>query len=238
MPKRMLNEQNMQMESLEQKLETYKRRLGNKDRVEAATNDTYTWVTEYTQTFNEHWVEEGRPSPYEPFPRKSYFRPVFDILEIERIVWFEKSRDMMLSWSCVAFLTLKVMCVAQRGVIFQTQKYDKAIGLVEYAKCLYRRQPDWLRDAFPLAKPLENQPKDYLEFANGSYVLGIPGGRDQLRGHHPWGYLNDETAFQPEAGECYNEALSAVKGKIILNSSAGPGWYADAKRDIIRNNED
>ena len=26
----------------------------------------------------------------------------------------------------------------------------------------------------------------------------------------------------PEAGDCYNEALSAVKGKIIFNSSAGP----------------
>jgi hypothetical protein len=60
----------------------------------------------------------------------------------------------------------------------------------------------------------------------------------QICGHHPWGYLNDETSFQPEAGECYNEALSAVKGKIIFNSSAGPGWYADARRDIIRNTED
>ena len=59
-----------------------------------------------------------------------------------------------------------------------------------------------------------------------------------IRGYHPWGSLNDETSFQPEAGECYNEALSAVKGKIILNSSAGPGWYADARRDIIRNTED
>ena len=125
-----------------------------------------------------------------------------------------------------------------RGVILQTQKYEKVIRLVDYAKCLYRRQPDWLRNAFPLAKPIDSQPKDRLEFASGSYVLGIPGGADQLRGYHPWGYFNDETSFQPEAGECYNEALSAVKGKIILCSTAGPGWYADFRHDIIRNNED
>jgi hypothetical protein len=50
---------------------------------------------------------------------------------------------------------------------------------------LYRRQPDWLRNAFPLAKPIDSQPKDRLEFASGSYVLGIPGGADQLRGYHP-----------------------------------------------------
>jgi hypothetical protein len=40
----------------------------------------------------------------------------------------------------------------------------------------------------------------------------------------PWGYFNDETAFQPEAGECYNEAVSVVKGKIILNLN----WMASA----------
>jgi hypothetical protein len=34
------------------------------------------------------------------------------------------------------------------------------------------------------------------------------------------GCLNDESSFQPEPGECYNEALAVVKGKIIFNSSA------------------
>lgn len=69
-------------------------------------------------------------------------------------------------------------------------------------------------------------------------VLMLALNQISIRGYHPWGYLNDETSLQPEAGECYNEVLSAVKGKIILNSSAGPGWYADTRRDIIRNNED
>jgi len=59
-----------------------------------------------------------------------------------------------------------------------------------------------------------------------------------LRSYHPAAYLNDESSFQPDAGECYNEALAAVKDKIIFNSSAGPGWYADARRDIIRNEEE
>jgi hypothetical protein len=39
----------------------------------------------------------------------------------------------------------------------------------------------------------------------------------------------------PTPAKCYNKAISAVAGKIIFNSSAGPGWYADAQRDIIRN---
>lgn len=208
-------------------------------RLTAAVSDPYCWATQYTETYNEHWVEEGRPSPYEPFPQRlPYLNPLFGVLEQERIVWIVKSRDMMISWACVAYLTWRAMTVPLCGSVVQTQKEKKAIQLVEYAKCLYRRQPAWLRDGIPLAKPLKTQSDLELQFANGSYIVGIPGGADQIRSYHPWGYLNDESSFQPEAGDCYNEALSVVKGKIIFNSSAGPGWYADARRDIIRSEEE
>lgn len=203
-------------------------------RAREATSDPYTWVTRYTETYNEHWVEEGRTSPYEPFPQWPYFPAAFELLELERIIWWEKSRDMMLSWACVAYLTLQAMIVPERGVLFQTQKEKKAKQLVKYAKCLYERQPQWLQDAYPLTKPIRNQPDMELHFAHGGNIVGIPGGADQIRSYHPWGYLNDESSFQPDAGECYNEALSAVKGKIVFNSSAGPGWYADVRRDITR----
>jgi hypothetical protein len=195
-------------------------------------------VTQYAKTYNEHWIEENRPDPYEYFPPYPYFQDVFDLIDLERVTWFEKSRDLMLSWACVAYLTVAAMRTPLRGVLFQTQKQDKVVQLVDYAKCLYKTQPDWLKNAYPLKKPLENQPELQLQFANGSYIAGIPGGADQIRSYHPWGYLNDESSFQPEAGECYNEALAVVKGKIIFNSSAGPGWYADARRDIVRSDEE
>jgi hypothetical protein len=163
---------------------------------------------------------------------------VFALIELERINLFEKSRDMMLSWACVAYFTLNAMKVPQRGVIFQTQKADKAEQLVGYAKCLYEHQPAWLREAFPLTKPLRQQPKLGLHFAHGGSVIGIPGGANQIRSYHPWGYLNDESSFQRDAGECYAEAVSVVRGKIVFNSSAGPGWYADFRNDIVRNPED
>ncbi len=208
-------------------------------RVRAATADTFSWATRYTKTRNEHWMEEGRPSPYEHFPPHGYLRDLFELLEVEgeRVHWFEKSRDMMVSWALVAFFTLQAMKVPSRGVLFQTQKQDKVVQLVDYAKCLYKHQPKWLRDAYPLKKPLTQQADTELHFANGSYIAGIPGGADQIRSFHPWGFLNDESSFQPEAGESFNEALAVVKGKIVFNSSAGPGWYADARRDIIRNEE-
>lgn len=209
-------------------------------KAEEATRDPYIWVTQHTETYNEHWVEEKRPSPYEKFPQRweqypiEYFRDLFALWELEQVSWTEKSRDLMVSWAAVGYLTVNAMRVPHRGVLFQTQKDDKVIQLVNYAKCLYRRQSQWLQDAYPLTKPIDLQPEHSLSFAAGGYIVGIPGGADQVRSYHPWGYLNDESSFQADAGECYNEAISAVKGKIIFNSSAGPGWYADARHDIIR----
>ena len=209
------------------------------DRAAEATRDPYVWATLHTKTYNEHWVEERRESPYEAFPSLPYLADVFEILNSdERILWFEKSRDMMLSWACVAYFTWQAMRVPERGVLFQTQKEDKAKQLIRYAKCLYDQQDEYIKQAYPLTEPSQQQPELELSFKHGGNIVGIPGGANQIRSYHPWGYLNDESSFQPDAGECYNEALAAVKGKIIFNSSSGPGWYADARHDIILSTEE
>lgn len=213
------------------------RHLAASRRVREATLDVYTWVTQYTETYNPHWVEEGRPSAYEKFPpadQYPHLPHLFEMLPQERIWFIEKSRDMMVSWACVAFLTNKAMIVPAREVLFQTQKLDKVKQLIKYARCLYERQPKWLKDAFPLGP---HQSALALRFAHGGGVFGIPGGANQIRSYHPWGYLNDESSFQADAGECYNEALSVVSGSIIFNSTAGPGWFADVRHDIIRNGD-
>jgi hypothetical protein len=98
--------------------------------------------------------------------------------------------------------------------------------LVDYAKTLYAQQDEALKRKFPLAKPLKEQASLKLESANGSRIIGIPEGADQIRSYHPWGLLMDEAAFQPEAGEAYDAAVPVCQ-KIIVVSSAGPGWFAD-----------
>jgi len=141
----------------------------------------------------------------------------------------------MISWGCVAYLTNKAMIVPAREVLFQTLKIDKVKQLIKYARTLYERQPQWLKDAFPLAP---RQSDLALRFAHGGGVFGIARGAGQIRGYHPWGYLLDEASFVPDAGECYNEALSVASGSIILNSSAGPGWFADVRHGVVLNAEE
>jgi phage FluMu gp28-like protein len=191
-----------------------------------AVANPLTWLQRYTRTRDSHWREAGANSPYRAFPDKPYFRAVIEAIQAEPVVFIEKSRDMMLSWLCAGFFTHAAMTNDEREVLFQSQKEDKAAELVDYAKTLYEEQDERLKRLFPLAKPIREQAALKLEFANGSRIIGIPEGADQIRSFHPWGLLMDEAAFQPEAGEAYDAAVPVCQ-KIIVVSSAGPGWFAD-----------
>lgn len=202
------------------------------EKIRHATSSHYLWLTQYTKTFNPHWKEQKRASAWEPFPKWPFFEPMLEYVhrDDEKVKRIEKSRTMMVSWGLVGYFTLEAQLVPERQVVFQTMKDDKVEQLIDYAKFLWQSQPDWLRKAFPVAKPVDKQSRKVLEFANGSIIFGIPGGAGQMRSYHPWGYLNDETAFQPEAAECYDEALSACQ-KIVLNSTAEDSWYFDSNDD-------
>src|ERR1700737_2599195 len=75
--------------------------------------------------------------------------------------------------------------------------------------------------ALPSRQTAERTASLKLEFANGSRIIGIPEGADQIRSYHPRRLLMDEAAFQPEAGEAYDAAVPVCQ-KIVV-SSAGPG---------------
>jgi len=194
--------------------------------IKTAINDPLAWLQQWTRTRDNHWREAGAVSPYRSFPDKPYFRQILDVIQANPVTFIEKSRDMMLSWFCVGFFTHAAMTNNQREVLFQSQKEDKAAELIDYAKTLYDQQDERLKRRFPLTKPLSSQAALKLEFASGSRLIGIPEGADQIRSFHPWGLLMDEAAFQPEAGEAYDDAVPVCQ-KIIVVSSAGPGWFAD-----------
>lgn len=205
--------------------------LEDQRRVREAVANPWFWLRKYTKTKNPHWQEEGCNSPYEPFPDKPYFEPLLDLIHAEPITFVEKSRDMMATWAIVGYFTWQAMLVPSRECVFQTLEGTKAIEMVDYAKVLYDNQPKWLQDAFPLTKPSANQASDTLQFKNGGMIFAIPGGADKLRSYHPWGYLNDESSFQPDAGQCFSDVLGTGAAKIVFNSSAGGGWFSDIRRD-------
>jgi hypothetical protein len=109
-------------------------------------------------------------------------------------------------------------------VLFQSQTEDKAAELVDYSKCLVDQFDADIRIAYPLAAPTSKQNWVELAFANDSRIAGIPHGALKIRSYQPWCLFIEEAAFVPDAGESYDEAISACQ-KIIVVSSANTGWF-------------
>lgn len=214
------------------KVESSTSDLGLQRRIREATKSTAHWMRNHTRTYNPHWVEEGRPRPDEPFPDWYFFETVTELIEREEISVIEKSRDLMASWAVVAYFTLQAQLVERREIVFQSIGAGEAEQLIEYAKALYASQSTELREAFPLSKPLIKQAADSLTWANGSVIWSVPSGKDKIRSFHPWGYMADEAAFQPEGLFCLDAALGTGAKKIVLLSTANIGWLHDYKLDI------
>lgn len=201
-------------------------------RIREATINTGHWARHHTKTYNQHWFEEGRPTPYEPFPEHwKYFDVLFELYDREPICAVEKSRDMMVSWTVVAYFTLQAMMVPAREVVFQSIGDTEAKQLIEYSYHLYDTQERELQNAFPLAPGRRSQ--DTITWANGSAIWSVASGRDKIRSYHPWGYAQDESGFQPEGRSCIDNALAAGAKKIILTSSANIGWWSEWRRDNL-----
>lgn len=184
------------------------------------------WAQTWTKTENPHYAEEGREFAA-PFPKKSYFKVLFDALEANRSaevpsIFIPKTRQMITSWSVMVYAAHRAQWFKSE-VIVQTDSEDKAMELVGYAECLYRHQPDWLKAMHPLDGEASNL---NIGWKDGGRVHGIPKGVNKIRLYHPTIYVMDEAAFLPEAQVCY-DAAQPVCRQIIGISSAGPGWFGD-----------
>jgi hypothetical protein len=158
----------------------------------------------------------SRPSS----PRHGYFVPLIDAMLKSKRLFILKSREMMTSWLACGYIAWMVEWHSHMFWVLQYEKDDRAVQLIEYCRILHRNQQRWMQDRNPLV--VDNTAE--LKLANGGHILAVPKGENQIRIHHPHGYLMDEAAFLPEAEECYN-AVSPVAKQIIAISTDNIGWF-------------
>jgi hypothetical protein len=170
-------------------------------------------------TEDSHWMAKGT-EPVAPFPKRSYFMPIIGYLFQMNRLFILKSREMMTSWLICGFVAWMAQWFPHTFWIMQSQKEDKAAELVNYCRILYRNQPQWMSERNPISVDNEME----LKLQKGGRILGLPGGADQVRMHHPYGYVMDEAAFMPDAEACYNAVLPVTK-QIIGVSTDNIGWY-------------
>lgn len=179
------------------------------------------WLQNLTATENPKHAAQGLPFKA-PFPKKSYFVPLFEQFRKCDRLFIPKTREMLTSW-CVMGDSAAMAQWHKWFIVAQTEAEAKAFELVSYVRILYENQPQWLKDMHPLkAEPSKNN----IEWADGGRVLAIPAGENKIRLYHPTRYVMDEAAFLTEAQQCY-DAAHPVCQQIIAISSAGPGWFGN-----------
>lgn len=179
------------------------------------------WLQNYTATENPKHKEQGLPYKA-PFPRKSYFTPLFEMFASESRLFVPKTREMLTSWCVMGDSTHRAQW-ERWFVVVQTDAEKKAEELISYVRILYENQPEWMRKLHPLRGEIS---RTKIEWESGGRVLAIPAGVNKIRLYHPTRYVMDEAAFLPEAESCFN-AAQPVAQQIIAISSAGPGWFGD-----------
>jgi hypothetical protein len=190
------------------------------------------WLQNCTETFDPHYLEKKLDSPHRAFPDLPYFPWFFSRLLTKPIVFVPKSREMMVSWAVIAYAVWLCQLFAGVRVLVQAQKQDKASELVRgteppgYARTLYERQDDWLRNRFPLAMRIEDLPADKMVWKNESAIQAVAAGPDQVRMYHPTVMIFDEMAFLDGAEASFGAAVPVAK-QIVAVSTAGPSFFGE-----------
>ena len=139
-------------------------------------------------------------------------------------LFIPKTREMMTSWEVMGYAGWRLGWHPGAQVIVQADKEDKAWGLANYVRILYRNSEPWIQSRWGALVRGEDG-GGHLKWANGSELIAVPSGESQIRYYHPTLFILDEAAKLPEAEQSYG-AANPVFQQIIAISSAAPGWFA------------
>jgi hypothetical protein len=187
------------------------------------------WLQNLTLTEDDHWLAK-KTAPKAPFPRKEYFRYVLGAMQFPVVypsdlcqqLYIPKSREMMTSYLACGYVSWLCQWHPNLFCVLQSQQEAKAEELIRYTKILYDNQPKWMKEKHPVVR--DNAL--VREYQNGSRIMGLPKGENQVRSLHPFLYLADEAAFLEEFRECV-AAVQPVAKQIIAISTANPGPFGD-----------
>lgn len=194
------------------------------------------WVMTYCFTKDEHDSNQ----PVKRFPRYKYIPFIIRRLCHNPKVAIPKSRQVMITWTVLAYILGQCLFKKHRLWFIQSKKEEDAAALIERAKHMYEHLPWWQRAAAPLTRPLMKQPFNKLVIANGSKMWGVPQGSDILRQYTASGIFGDEYAFQDKAEDAYTAAKPTVDGGgqiIAVSSVNGKNFFYRLVSDQMRTSE-
>lgn len=188
------------------------------------------FITDWGSTFDPRNAEIGLPTtiPFVLFKRQEdYIDWLYELWQGREDGLTEKSRDMGVSWLCVAFAVWMWLFHAGTVVGFGSRK-EEYVDKLGDPKSLF-----WKVRAFIALLPKELRPKDYTESKcaphmrvinpeNGATIVGEAG--DNIgRGNRTSIYFKDESAYYEHA-DAIDAALSQTSNcKIDVSTPNGSG---------------
>jgi hypothetical protein len=223
---------------------------------ERCRRDPHYFIFEQVRTKDEHDAVD----PVKRFPAHLYLRALLDTLLVSGrlfdpshaicareaghselwlralstsgICMVEKSRQVMATWLCCAYLLWRAKFRDHQLILVQSKKEEDAANLVFNGEPWVARMSFMESNLPPHLKTCpfpRGASYGQLRFPNGSRIWGIPEGGDIIRSNTASVIFSDEAAFQPEFGNAFTAALPAIKGggSYVAISSAEPGSFAE-----------
>ncbi len=196
----------------------------------SAIVDSLTWMYGWTKTRD----DQDQKNPYKPFPQKPYFEVLHKVWLREPILFIEKSRTMMVSWWAAAEALHYIMTHQPSKAIFWAQDEDRSLAILNYAWILYEHQDPRLQAIYPLSRPRDRQSYRQLELKDGGLIVALPGkDPNKIRSEHPTIVVMDEACFIENGGEAFDIALASRVPRVLLVSSAAPGWLRRLTKNAV-----
>jgi hypothetical protein len=182
------------------------------------SRDPWQWIKDCCYTMDE--ADEGKTKR---FPDKEYLSYICTAWLKHDLLAIPKTRRMMLSWLMIALHLWAALFHPNSAIFVQSKKQEDSDFLIADKRMMfiYNNLPKTHRWPVCAYKSCN------IAVSNGSYIKAIGQGADQLRGYTASYIMLDECAFWEQAEDTWAALKPTVQGggRVVLVSSAGPGFY-------------
>ena len=182
------------------------------DHIIKCGDDPWYFITSFVYTLE-------RKEGIKIFPDYPFLKDFIPLLLDERLLIVLKSRQMLITWTVMAFLIWDCIFQGSSDVLVISKREAEAKELLQRAKFIYNNLPEYMQTAVGYNN------KNMLEFNyRNSRIISLPSSPDIGRTYSPKRIFWDEMAFTPFDEEVFQSLQPALDGGgsfIGVSSSNG-----------------
>ncbi len=170
-----------------------------------------------------------------PFPDEPALRAIWNVLENSpsKLILIAKSRQIMVSWVTCAFALWRARFFPNRQIVWQTKKEDDAKDMVSYGSDrLDEARMQFIESHLPSWMAKKRRFRDgQIIYDNGSKIVAVPEGGNQVRSKTTSLVVIDEAAFQEQFRAAWTAALPLLNKEsrmIAISTANGENAFYEA----------